>query len=136
MRALKITVRTFCFLPFVTGLGDVLLNARIFGATGVALPDEATSNPALNSQIGFLGAYWFGFGLLLWKCAADLDKNADWFRLLLGILFLSGTGRAIAAAKVGLPPAPLTAGMAVELIGAPLAFAWHRSLVSLARREN
>ena len=134
MRALRITVRIFCFLPFATGLGDVLLGARIFKATGVELPEGATNHPALNSQIGFLGAYWFGFGLLLWRCASDLDENAGWFRLLLGILFLSGIGRAIAAARTGPPPAPLRAAMALELIGAPLAFSWHRALVGPARR--
>ena len=134
MKVLKTTVRIFCFLPFVTGLADVLLGARIFKAIGVELPEGATNHPTLDSQIGFLGAYWFGFGLLLWRCAADPEENAGWFRLLLRIFFLSGIGRAIAAARTGPPPAPLRAAMAGELIGGPLVFLWHHTLVRSARR--
>lgn len=129
MNTLTIAVRLFCLLPFATGLGDLLLSAGIFGATGVRLPDEAVRNPALNSQVGFWGGIWFGFGLLLWKCSSNLVADRDWFYLLCGILVLSGVGRAIAAARFGLPSAPLIGAMALELVGAPLLVAWHWAVV-------
>lgn len=129
MNALVIAVRIFCFLPFLTGLADLLLGARVLGIAGLMVPDTIASDPALNSQIGFWGAIWFGTGLLLWKATADLAANRDWFLLLCGIVFLSGVARAIAAVRFGLPPAPLTAAMALELIGMPLAVAWHRAVL-------
>ena len=129
MNALVIVIRVFCLLPLATGLADLVLGARVFGPLGVAFPAAIMSNPALNSQIGFWGAIWFGMTLLLWKCTTDLVKNRDWFFLLCGILFLSGVGRAIAAIQFGLPPAPLSAAMALELIGIPLVVLWHRFLL-------
>ena len=130
MNVLVIVVRVFCLLPFATGLADLILGPRVFGPLGLTFPAEIMSNPALNSQIGFWGAIWFGMTLLLWKCTTDLVKNRDWFYLLCGILFMSGVARAIAAIQFGLPPAPLSAAMALELIGIPLVLLWHRSLLS------
>ena len=130
MNALVIVVRIFCLLPFATGLADLVLGPRVFGPLGLTFPAAIMSNPALNSQIGFWGAIWFGMTLLLWKCTTDLVKNRDWFYLLCGILFLSGVGRAIAAIRFGLPPAPLTAAMLLELIGIPLVVLWHRFLLN------
>ncbi len=126
MNALVIAVRIFCLVPFATGLADLIFYARVFESLGLTFSDAIMSNPALNSQIGFWGAIWFGTGLLLWKCTNDLVRYQDWFYLLCGILFLSGTGRAIAAIQFGLPPAPLPAAMALELVGIPLAILWHR----------
>lgn len=126
MRALVIAIRVFCLLPFATGLADLVFGARVFATTGLTLPAAITSSPALNSQIGFWGAIWFGTALLLWKCTTDLVGHRDWFYLLCGILFLSGVGRAIAAVRFGLPPAPLLGAMLLELIGMPLAILWHR----------
>ncbi|GJG89364.1 hypothetical protein tb265_45450 [Gemmatimonadetes bacterium T265] len=93
MKTLTSVVRLSCIVPFATGLGDLLFGAGIFGATGVKLSDNAVRSPALNSQIGFWGAMWFGFGLLLWTCSSDLVASRDWSDLLCEVLFLSGSGR-------------------------------------------
>jgi hypothetical protein len=130
MNALVIVVRIFCLLPFVTGLADLVLGPQVFGPLGLTFPAAIVSDPALNSQIGFWGAIWFGMALLLWKCTTDLVENQGWFYLLCGILFLSGVGRAIAAIRFGLPPAPLSAAMALELIGIPPVILWHRFLLN------
>lgn len=128
MSALVIAIRIFCLVPFATGLADLVFYARVFEALGLTFPGTVMGDPALNSQIGFWGAIWFGMGLLLWKCTNDLERQQDWFYLLCGILFLSGVGRAVATIKFGFPPTPLTAAMAIELIGMPLAVLWHRAV--------
>ncbi len=129
MNALVIAIRVFCLLPFVTGLADLVLGTRVFEPLGLTFPAAITSDPALNSQIGFWGGIWFGMAFLLWRCTTDLVKHRDWFYLLCGILFLSGVGRAIAAIRFGLPPAPLAGAMMLELLCMPIAVLWHRRVL-------
>jgi hypothetical protein len=124
MRWLKTAVQISCPLPLITGAMDLVLGARVLSATGAALPAEALSDPVLNSQIRFWGAIWFGFGVVLWVVARDLHANALWFRLLCGVLFLSGIGRAVSMLQFGLPSPPLIGATALELVGIPLLLWW------------
>lgn len=126
MRSLKFVVRAFCLLPFLTGTMDIVLGAASLRLIDSPLPADILSEPVLDSQIRFFGAIWLGYGVCLWLAADEMAARPHWFRLLLGILFLSGIGRLVSALYVGLPSAPLVGGMVLELIGVPLFLIWHR----------
>lgn len=126
MNALRRVVRIFCLLPLVTGSLDLVQGVRVLRPAGAVIPDRVADDPALNSQIKFLGAIWLGYGPTLWRVNADPRANAGLFRLLLGIFFLSGVGRAAAAVQFGRPGRPFTGAMVLELLGAPLLLLWHR----------
>jgi len=119
-------VRIFCLLPFGTGSRDLGQGVRALRPAGAVVPDRVAVEPALHGQVKFLGAIWFGYGLPLWRASADPRANARLFRLLLGILFLSGIGRAAAAVQFGRPGRLFTGAMVLELVGAPLMLRWHR----------
>ena len=124
MRGLKPAIRGLCLLAFATGAIDMVVGVRLLIAGGGRLADVA-SDPVLNSQIGFWGAIWFGFGVVLWRASAHLRDEVELFRILCGIVALSGFARLGAAITYGLPGAVLTAAMVVE-IAAGLGFiVWH-----------
>jgi len=70
---------------------------------GGARLESVAHDPVLNSQVGFWGAIWFGYGIILWRTSSNLRDEAGLFRLLCGILVLSGlarVGAAIASASL------------------------------------
>lgn len=125
MNAIRNVVRVSCLLPCATGLLDMVRGVRALSPAGAVIPGRVATDPVINSQFKFLGAIWFGYGLTLWRASADLHANAGLFRLLMGILFLSGIGRAAAAVEFGRPGPLFTGAMVLELVGAPLVLLWH-----------
>ena len=76
MHALKISVRALCIIPFVTGIADIINGVGLLTIGGARL--EAVSNdPILNSQVGFWGAIWFGFGIILWRASSHLRDETE-----------------------------------------------------------
>lgn len=134
MNALTRVVRIFCLLPLVTGPLDLAQGVRVLRPASAMIPERVAADPALNSEVKFFGAIWFGYGLTLWRASADPRANAGLFRLLLGILFLSGIGRAAAAVQFGRPGRLFAGAMVLELVGAPLLLLWHR--VALRQAEQ
>ena len=126
MRALRMAVRVLCIIPFVTGIADIINGVGLLTVAGARL-EGVVRDPVLNSQIGFWGAIWFGFGIVLWRASSHLRDEADVFRLLCGTIALSGLARLGAAIAYGLPGPVLTAAMAVELIAGPGFLLWHAS---------
>ena len=126
MHALKMAVRALCIVPFVTGVVDMLDGVGLLIWGGARLEDVAR-DPVLNSQIGFWGAIWLGFGIVLWRASAHLREEADLFRLLCGTIALSGLARLGAAFAYGLPGPVLTFAMAVELSAGVGFLFWHAS---------
>lgn len=126
MDALKLVLRLVCLLPLVTGANDLAQGVRALGPAGAVIPARVAADPVLNSQFKFFGAVWFGWGLTLWRASADPRADAGLLRLLMGILFLSGLGRASAALQLGHPGRLSTGAMVLELVGAPLLLLWHR----------
>ncbi len=53
-------------------------------------------------------------------------------RIALAVLFLGGLARAFAWARFGAPAVPLVGAAVLELVGSPLAWAWHRRVVDPA----
>ena len=128
MQRLKIAVRAFCVVAFATGFVDLFAGVKLLIFGGGHL-DGVANDPVLNSQVGFWGAIWFGFGLILWRASTHLHDEADLFRILCGIITLSGVARLVAAIMYGLPGPVLTAAMVLELVAGVGYFAWHRVLL-------
>jgi hypothetical protein len=131
MQALKIAVRTFCVVPFLTGAADIVDGAGLLALAGAQL-GQAANDPVLDSQIGFWGAIWFGFGVILWRASSRLRNEPGLFRLLCGILVLSGLARLGSAMAHGSPGPELAVAMAVEFVGGVGLLLWHAS--ALGRR--
>ena len=123
------TLRCFCALPLVTGLADVLSGVAPLVAAGARIVPTTAVDPTLASQVGFWGAIWFGYGVGLWWAAGDLRGRAVPVRIAVAVLFLSGLARALAWVRFGAPAAPLVGADVLELVGSPLAWAWHRRVV-------
>ena len=124
MHALKLAVRTLCIIPFVTGAIDIVNGVGLLTFGGAHL-ENVGSDPVLNSQVGFWGAIWFGFGIILWRASSHLRDEADLFRLLSGTIALSGLARFGAAFTYGLPGPVLTVAMIVELTTGVGFLLWH-----------
>ena len=124
MQSLKTAVRALCVLSFVTGMGDIVRGAGFLTLAGARL-GNAAGDPVLNSQIGFWGAVWFGFGLVVWRASSHLRDEADLFRLLCGILLLSGLARLGALIAYGYPGPVLTGALAIDLTGGAGLLFWH-----------
>ena len=122
-RRLRVTLRCFCALPLVTGLGDVMTGVASLVAAGARIAPTTAVDPTLVSQIGFWGAIWFGYGISLWWAVGDVRGRPAPVRIALAVLFLGGLARALAWARFGTPAAPLVGAAVLELVGSPLAWA-------------
>lgn len=126
VHALKMAVRTLCIIPFATGIADIIDGVGLLTFAGAPL-ESVARDPILNSQVGFWGAIWFGFGIILWRASSHLQDEARLFRLLCGTIALSGLARLGSAFAYGLPGPVLTVAMAVELIAGTGFLLWHAS---------
>ena len=124
MQGLKIAIRVLCILAFVTGVVDMFAGVQLLIFGGGRLAGVA-SDPVLNSQVGFWGAIWFGFGIVLWWTSLHLRTEVTLFRILCGTTALSGLARLGAALVYGLPGPVLTVAMVVEIGAGVGLFFWH-----------
>lgn len=129
LRALAVGLQVFCALPFATGAADLLIDVKVLTLSGAVIPPPVAVDPILNSEIKFWGAIWFGFGLILWYASRDLRQHAPLFRLLMGILVLSGLGRALSAVQFGAGSALMFSFMVFELTVPVALLVWHRWLL-------
>ncbi len=127
--ALRTVLRVFCIIPFLTGAVDMIGGAKFLASTGAHLPPESIADPLLNNQMGFWGGIWFGFGITLWYASGRLRGQPMLLRILLGVLFLSGIGRALSVALHGWTAPVLTGAMLLELIGPAIILPWHTRAV-------
>ncbi len=134
MQGLKLAIRSLCLLAFATGAIDMVAGVRLLIAGGGRLAAVA-DDPVLNSQVGFWGAIWFGFGVVLWRASMHLRDEVGLFRILCGTTALSGCARLGAAVAYGLPGPVLTMAMIVE-IGAGVGFViWHAATLRSMRPD-
>ena len=126
MHPLKIAVRAFCIVAFVTGAIDLVNGVGLLILGGAHLQD-VTRDPVLNSQVGFWGAIWFGFGVVLWRASSHLRDEVDLFRLLCGTVALSGLARLGSAFAYSLPGPVLTGAMLLEIVAGVGFLLWHAS---------
>ncbi len=128
VRTLPLAIKALSILAFLTGGMDMLGGVQLLVAGGSRLGAVA-NDPVLNSQVGFWGAIWFGFGVLLWRTSGRLVADAGLFRILCAIVLLSGLARLKAAVVFGLPGAPLTVAMFVEIVAGTGLFFWHAAML-------
>lgn len=121
--------RALALIAIITGLGDLTLGAAMQKPLGLLLDAVAINEPLLNSQIRFLGAVWFGYGLGLWLALRSISRHSALILGLLAVLVVGGVGRVLALLVNGLP-ASVTAGgfilfaLAIELVLAPVLMLW------------
>lgn len=118
-------------IPTITGGLSLILGARAFNVVGGSIPSEAVNNVVLDSEVRFLGAIWFGIGVVMYWVIPSIDQQTTLFRLLIGGIFLGGIGRLVSAFLVGIPPVQFIAVIVLELIGMPLLVLW-QSLISMS----
>ena len=128
MQGLKMAIRVLCILAFVTGVVDMFAGVHLLIIGGGHL-ESVANDPVLNSQVGFWGAIWFGFGIVLWRTSANLRAEANLFRILCGVTALSGLARLGAAFAYGLPGPVLTVAMIVEIGAGVGFFVWHAAVL-------
>lgn len=85
-----------------------------------ALPASVLSLASLDSQNRFYGAAFTLHGVMLWTCAADLQRHAVVLRRVLGVFWLAGLARLPSLLLVGWPAPAVLALAAVELLLPPL----------------
>lgn len=124
-----LALRIVAGFAVVTGLIDVFAGTGILPLMGSQLPANAAADPALDSQFRFLSATWFAYGLALWWVTQDLPHRIPMLNILAIAMFVGGLGRLISIVVNGMPPAPLLAFLAIELLG-PI------TAVVIARRLN
>jgi hypothetical protein len=117
------TMRALALIPLVTGLVDLTLGmgSLTFG-TPPSMP--AALQASADNHWRFSAVVWAGYAPLLWYATTDVLRHAALLRILLIVLTLSGLGRALSVALMGLPVAPFTVAMVLELIGMPLMLLW------------
>ena len=72
----------------------------------------------LDSNLRFFGGTWLGLGLAVWCLIPAIEKRGSTFRILWGMIFLGGIGRALYMVFAGLPPAPFIDFTLLELSSA------------------
>jgi hypothetical protein len=118
-RALQITMTVLGAIPVITGI------LTMFGLDD---PLYASAHPSpnalLDSNLRFFGGLWLGLGLAVWWLIPSIEKRGSLFRILWGMIFIGGVGRALSMIFAGLPPAPFIGFTLLELLGAPLIILW------------
>ena len=118
-RALQISMTLLGAIPVITGILTMFgLSDPLYASAHLA------ANSLLDSNLRFFGDTWFGLGLAVWWLIPAIDKRGSTFRILWGMIFLGGIGRALSMIYAGMPPAPFIGFTLLELIGAPLLIAW------------
>lgn len=115
-------------IPVITGGLSVAFGVNAFSFVGGLVTPDMASNIVLDSEIRFLGAIWFGIGILVFWIIPSIDRQTSLFRLLMAIIFLGGVGRLLSAFLVGIPPTLFIAIIVLELVGMPLLVVWQSSI--------
>lgn len=98
----------FALIAAVTG------PMAFFGGTHVVPTGEVVS-PSLDNEFRFFSVFWFGYGVLCFLTARDLDKRKDWIPGLAALMILAGLARTASTILVGRPLDQYFYGAAVEL---------------------
>ncbi len=137
MKYFKYVVTLIALIAIVTGLGNLVLGVRFLWLTGV---QTGLDDPILNGHIRFLGAIWFGYGVFLLYCLADLPGRYRLLNAAFGLLLLAGMGRVFSVWQFGAPTMLNSMGfiavaVTVNLLVIPLLLLWLARL-SVAMRNR
>jgi hypothetical protein len=121
--ALQIITALLGAIPVITGI------LTMFGLSDPLYASaHLPPNTLLDSNLRFFGGVWLGLGLAVWWLVPAIEKRGTVYRILWGMIFLGGVGRALSIIVAGPPPAPFIAFTILELVGAPLLVAWQYRL--------
>jgi len=137
MKAFKIAVIVFAFIPFLTGIGDVILGVAVWEGIGVNLSEAGFVDSVLDSQVRFMATIWFGYGLLLCICLRNLEKYKNILSGALMFTILGGIARVISITQVGMPESETGSGfiifaLVIEFLAVPLLMLWQHRLMKTA----
>jgi hypothetical protein len=97
-------------------------------AGGRSLPGQGLSNPGVESELRFFGAFYFAYGLFVLRAAPRADRDTATVRAMASALFVAGLARAGGWLAVGKPHGVQQALLAIELGAPPLMVAWESRL--------
>jgi predicted membrane channel-forming protein YqfA (hemolysin III family) len=118
-RPLQIATGLLGAIPVITGIITMLgVFDPIYASAGVP------PNALLDSNLRFFGGVWLGLGLAIYWMIPNIEKQTALFRIIWGMIFLGGIGRALSMIFVGVPPVPFIGFTVLEIVGAPLFVAW------------
>jgi hypothetical protein len=123
-KLVRVILIFIALIAVLTGFMDVVVGAVAQLNIGIDLPEQALRDPVLDSQVRFLGAIWFGFGVLIIYGLYDLFNRRVLLQGAMFFVILGGIGRFASAAMLGLPENSVGQGFVVfaiviELVVAP-----------------
>ena len=126
----------------ITNLILAILTIGLAGASlvfGVHNPiydfKEVIENPALDSNLRFMGGMGLGLGLALLWITPAIEKYSLVFRIIWISALLGGVGRLISIYFVGNPPLPMVIFTVIEVPLVPLLIYWQQR-VSLSSVDS
>lgn len=116
----------------VTGIDTGLGGMRTLGWLGandfVAISDPYAFS-VQDNHTKFLGGLWLGVGLVLWAGAWHPVRFGQALQVAFGLIFLGGLMRVASGNPEIVLSADIMGSWAAELVGMPLLYWWHRSVV-------
>ncbi len=116
-RVLQAMVMVLGLVPVLAGLSGVVLGASMAGPS----PPGASG---LDSHVRYLSGLLLAIGFGFWSTVPSIERRTARFRLLTALVVAGGLGRLFGVLLHGLPPAPMLAGLGMELVVTPLLCAW------------
>ncbi|HKJ26878.1 MAG TPA: DUF4345 domain-containing protein [Anaerolineales bacterium] len=99
---------------------------------GLYAPAEIPANPALDSNLRFMGGMGIGLGLALLYITPAIEKHTQLFRTVWLVALLGGIGRLVSWFVVAAPPTPVLAFTLIEVVGVPILLFWQNRLAQAA----
>jgi uncharacterized membrane protein YfcA len=121
---LQLFVVVFGFIPVLAGLSGMLL--------GPSMAGSGVYPVGLDSHVRYLSGLLLGIGLGFWSTVPAIERHAARFRLLTALVVTGGLGRLLGLELTGRPPAPMLAGLGMELVVTPLLCWWQSRVAARA----
>ncbi len=125
-RVLQAAIAIGALLPVGAGLSGIVLGLDLTGEPGSVSTD---------SHFRYLSGLLLGIGLAFWSTVPAIERRTGRVRILTAIVFVGGLGRLLALATVGVPSAPMLAGLVMELGVTPLLCLWQARVARLHGRN-
>ena len=114
-RWLQTIVAVGGLIPVAAGLAGIFIGPAMVAAT---------ASVPLDSHFRYLSGLLLAIGLGFWSCVPGIERRSARFRLLTGLVFVGGLGRAVSLEAVGLPDLPMLLSLVMELGVTPALCLW------------
>jgi fumarate reductase subunit D len=128
-RLLQGTVTVTALIPILVGVAGIVAGLGAFDAS-----DGASRNA--DSHVRYLSGLSLAIGVAFWSTVPAIEASGSRFRLLTGLVVVGGLARLYAAVRTGLPGPAMRAGLALELLAAPLLALWRERLERRLSRDG